>query len=231
MTVKVCAVVTATNIHDIKRMVEKAEQNSADIIEIRMDYFSEKVKVREIRRLTVLPLIATNRLQNEGGFFRGLNKDRVAILLDAAASGFDFIDIELMANNSEKIVKKIKALGAKSIVSHHIFTVTPKLSEITKIYKKELNIKGDVCKIITTATKIEDNLTCLRFVVEASKSNDIICFCMGTLGISSRLLSPIFGGYFTYASIGRGQESAIGQLTVAETKKFYEWIKNIDLKD
>jgi 3-dehydroquinate dehydratase type I len=94
-----------------------------------------------------------------------------------------------------------------------------------------LNIKGDICKIITTAKKIEDNLTCLRFVVEASKSNDVICFCMGKLGIISRLLSPVFGGYFTYASVGRGNESAIGQLTVAETKKFYGLINKNDLKD
>ncbi len=231
MTIKICAVVTATNIPDVKRMIEKAEQCGADIIEIRMDYLSEKFNVGEIRRFTSLPLIATNRFQREGGFFRGLNKERVEILLDAAASGFDFIDIELMANNSRKIVKRIKALGVKSIVSHHIFTLTPRLSEITKIYERELNAKGDICKIITTAKKIEDNLTCLRFVVEASKSNDVICFCMGELGVISRLLSPIFGGYFTYASVGRGKESADGQFTVAETKKFYELIKKIDLED
>ncbi len=224
MIIKVCAVVTATNIPDVKWMVEKAEQCNADIIEIRMDYLSEKFKVEEIRKLTSLPLIATNRLHEEGGFFRGLNKERVKILLDAAAAGFDYIDIELMANNSRKIVKNIKALGAESIVSHHIFTLTPRLSEITKIYERELSIKGDICKIITTAKKIEDNLTCLNFVVEASKSNNVICFCMGKLGIISRLLSPVLGGYITYASIGRGKESAEGQLTVAETKKFYELI-------
>ena len=231
MTVKVCAVVTAVNIPDVKRMVEKAEQSNADIIEIRMDYLSENFNVEEIRKFTALPLIATNRFQREGGFFRGLNKERVEILLDAAASGFDFIDIELMANHSKKIVKKIKALGAKSIVSHHLFTLTPNLSEITKIYQRELSVKGDVCKIITTAKKIEDNLTCLRFIVEASKSNDVVCFCMGELGVISRLLSPVFGGYFTYASVGKGKESAVGQFTVTETKKFYELIKNIDLED
>ena len=129
-----------------------------------------------------------------------------------------------MANNSKKIVKKIKALGAKSIVSNHNFTLTPRLSEITKIYKRMLSVKGDVCKIITTAKKIDDNLTCLRFVVEASKSNNVVCFCMGELGVISRVLSPIFGGYFTYASVGKGKESAVGQLTVAETKKIYELI-------
>jgi 3-dehydroquinate dehydratase-1 len=231
MTIKVCAVVTASNIHDVKRMIEKAEQSGADIIEVRMDYLSEKYNVSEIRKFTALPLIATNRFKHERGFFQGSNKERVARLVDAAASGFDFIDVELKATDAGKIVKRIKALGAKSIVSHHIFTLTPKLSEITKIFKKEVNIKADVCKIITTAKTIDDNLTCLRFVVEASKSQDIICFCMGELGVISRLLSPLLGGYFTYASIEKGKESAIGQMTVAETKKFYEMIKNIDFED
>jgi 3-dehydroquinate dehydratase/shikimate dehydrogenase len=54
---------------------------------------------------------------------------------------------------------------------------------------------------------------------------------MGELGVISRLLSPIFGGYFTYASVEKGKESAVGQFTVAETKKIYELIKKIDLKD
>jgi 3-dehydroquinate dehydratase type I len=224
MTVKVCAVVTAPTIVDVKRMLMKAEQYGADIVELRMDYLTEKCNVGEIRRFTSLPLIATNRLQEEGGFFRGSNKDRVECLLDAAASGFEFIDIELMSKNSGVIVKRIRNLGAKSIVSHHIFTLTPKLTEIRKIMKREVALKADICKIITTAKTLQDNLTCLRFVVEVAKSYDIICFCMGDQGLISRLLSPIFGGYLTYASVGRGKESARGQLTVEKTKQFYELI-------
>ena len=224
MTIKVCAVVTAPTMVDVKRMVMKAEQYGADIVELRMDYLTEKCNVGKIRRFTSLPLIATNRLQEEGGFFQESNKERVESLLEAAASGFEFIDIELMAENSGKIVNRIKSLGAKSIVSHHIFTLTPKLVEIKKILKREVDLQADICKIITTAKTLKDNLTCLRFVVEMGKSFDVICFCMGDQGLISRLLSPIFGGYLTYASVERGKESARGQLTVEETKQFYELI-------
>jgi len=45
---------------------------------------------------------------------------------------------------------------------------------------------------------------------------------MGELGRVSRLFSPLFGGHFTYAAVERGKESAIGQLTIAETRKFYK---------
>jgi 3-dehydroquinate dehydratase len=40
-------------------------------------------------------------------------------------------------------------------------------------------------------------------------------------GATSRILSPVFGGAFTYASIVKGREAASGQLTVSETKKIY----------
>lgn len=222
MTIKVCVAVTAEKIHDLRRMINKAERDKADIIEIRIDYLREKFNLGDIRKLTALPLIATNRLQNEGGFFQGSEEERISLLLDAAESGFDFVDIELMANNSRKIVARLKAFGTKTIVSHHTLQMTPSISKIIQIFKRAVDMGCDVCKIITEAKKIEDNLICLRFIIEASKTNDVVCFCMGELGRVSRLLSPLFGGLFTYASIGKWERSAIGQLTVVETKKFYE---------
>jgi 3-dehydroquinate dehydratase len=45
---------------------------------------------------------------------------------------------------------------------------------------------------------------------------------MGELGKTSRLLSPLFGGFFTFASLERGKETAAGQLTVQEMKAVYE---------
>jgi 3-dehydroquinate dehydratase len=45
---------------------------------------------------------------------------------------------------------------------------------------------------------------------------------MGELGRVSRLLSPLFGGYFTFASLERGSETAAGQMTIQEMKSAYE---------
>jgi 3-dehydroquinate dehydratase len=48
-----------------------------------------------------------------------------------------------------------------------------------------------------------------------------VSFAMGPSGITSRILSPLLGGYLTYASLGEGKESAPGQVTVSELTKIY----------
>lgn len=48
---------------------------------------------------------------------------------------------------------------------------------------------------------------------------------MGAPGIISRVLCPLAGGDFTYASIEQGKESAQGQLTVKDLIRIYEAIK------
>jgi 3-dehydroquinate dehydratase len=45
---------------------------------------------------------------------------------------------------------------------------------------------------------------------------------MGELGKVSRLLSPLFGGFFTFASLEQGSETASGQMTIQEIKATYE---------
>jgi len=45
---------------------------------------------------------------------------------------------------------------------------------------------------------------------------------MGPLGLVSRILCPLIGGDFTYASMEKGKESASGQITVTELRKLYD---------
>jgi 3-dehydroquinate dehydratase type I len=219
---KICSVITARNNQELKDMIKKAENSKADFIEIRFDYLkSRDVQIREIRKLTSIPLIATNRHPSEGGASSKSEKQRVNLLLDASKADYDFIDIELITPHVEEITKKIKELGAKVIVSSHNFLSTPSVSALTRLYGMELSAGADVCKIVTTAKSMEDNLTCLHFLNKHSKKGNIICFCMGKLGITSRILSPLFGSKFTYASLEHGKESAPGQLTVSQIRELY----------
>ena len=64
----------------------------------------------------------------------------------------------------------------------------------------------------------------LKLIREFPETN-IVAFAMGSLGLPSRILSPLVGGDFTYASIEKGAESAPGQITVADLKKLYQMVR------
>ena len=80
---------------------------------------------------------------------------------------------------------------------------------------------ADVCKIITTAKSVEDNLVVLDFVSKSSKHAKLVCFAMGEFGKTSRLLSPVFGAFFTFACLDKKRKTAKGQLTIQEMKQAY----------
>jgi len=94
-----------------------------------------------------------------------------------------------------------------------------------EIVHRQLAAGADICKVVTTAQRFEDNLTVLQLIAESPKARKV-SFAMGPLGLTSRVLCPLVGGDFTYASIEKGKESAPGQIAVRELRKIYEVMEN-----
>ena len=113
---------------------------------------------------------------------------------------------------------------ATCLLSFHDIEKTPPIDKLKNIIKRQLAAGADICKLVTTATNAEDNLTVLRLIPEFPQAN-IIAFAMGQLGLSSRILCPLAGGFLTYASIAKGTESAPGQLSVEELSELYRLVK------
>jgi 3-dehydroquinate dehydratase type I len=220
MNAKICVSVVGRTFKEIEEMTKLAENEAADLIEIRFDYLSDKSRPKDIRNLTSLPLIACNRLPSQGGLFHGKEEDRKDNLLAALDAGFNLIDLELETPGLEKIISLLRRGKARSILSWHSFS-PPILEELELKFSEMKPHRPDICKIVTTAGAVEDNLTCLNFLSKISQKTESICFCMGPLGVISRILSPFFGGAFTYASTRRGREAAPGQPTVAEARQIY----------
>jgi 3-dehydroquinate dehydratase type I len=63
----------------------------------------------------------------------------------------------------------------------------------------------------------------LQLIAEFSETK-IVSFAMGAAGQLSRVLCPLVGGYFTYASVEEGKESAEGQITVKELREIYRML-------
>lgn len=221
MTNKICVSILPKNDLEAINLIEKAETAQADLIEVRLDSLETSRKLSDLSAHTRTPLIATNKLLNEKGRFQGTEAERQKTLLDAAESGFEYIDVDLSNPKLQDTIKNLKELGAKPIVSFHKFDGALSLTEMNAILEKQLASGASVCKIISKATKIQDNLAALNFVSENSAKAKLVCFCMGAQGKISRLLSPVFGAFFTFASLEAGSETAPGQISIREMKSAY----------
>ena len=156
----------------------------------------------------------------EGGKAKQKETERIAVLLQAILIGASIVDLELSTRDLETVLPHIKE-KAQCLLSFHDFKKTPRLTTLKKIVEKQLAAGADICKVVTTARNFQDNLTVLKLVADYPQAR-IASFAMGPLGPVSRILSPLSGGDFTYASLERGKEAAPGQMTVAELRDIYQ---------
>jgi 3-dehydroquinate dehydratase type I len=191
-----------------------------DLIEVRFDYMETPGDPGIIRDSTDLPLIATNRRKDQGGHSKMKEPDRVAAILDAVEAGFEYADLELNTPELDEMGSRVKALGGSLVISHHDFEGTPSAEELRETMSRMVECGADVCKIIGTAQSPRDNLIYLG-LFGSPREQGLVCFGMGGDGILSRVLSPLVGGEFTYASSHEGGGSAPGQLTLAEMREIY----------
>ncbi|MCW4048136.1 MAG: type I 3-dehydroquinate dehydratase [Candidatus Bathyarchaeota archaeon] len=216
MSSKICVAIPAFRLQQTLDQVKAL--SAPDIIEIRFDYRKELIDINAIREATDIPLIATNRCKEQGGYARETESDRIDLILEACKAGYEYADIELTTENLSQVIKEIKETGSKCIVSHHDFKATPSRRELTRLHDEAKSKGADIVKLIGTANKEEDNLEYLEFLKQHPGN---ISFGMSRHGIISRLASPLMGGAFTYASAVEGKESAPGQLTIKEMRSIY----------
>jgi 3-dehydroquinate dehydratase type I len=178
--------------------------------------------ISEIRHATDVPMIATNRKKDQGGRFSGPENSRIGTLTQAIQSGFEYADLELTTRSLRDNVRRLKRDGAGIVISYHVKDRTPSLQTLESILLKEKRAGADICKIVGTARSYEDNLRCLTFLSQHAGRGKLVCFLMGRLGIPSRILSPLFGGYFTFASSGIGSATALGQIPITSLRAIYK---------
>lgn len=209
---RICAAITEKDIKAIKEI-----EPMVDLFEVRIDIIGDGWQdiVRQIEK----PWIACNRLVEEGGKWQDNEARRIEKLLEAIQLGADIVDIELRTKNLDKIVNTIKK-RAKCLISYHDMKKTPSLDEMKGMVKRQLKAGADICKVVGTASTFADNLNVLKLISEYPEQR-IVSFVMGAQGAVSRVLCPVTGGDFTYASINKGKESAPGQFAVKELIQIY----------
>jgi 3-dehydroquinate dehydratase-1 len=222
VSMRICVSILPKNKMDAQKLIQKCDEAGADFIEVRMDCLEETRSLKDLSSSTKIPLIATNKLKAEKGFFAGTEAQRQQTLLNAAKNGFQYVDVDYSSPKRTETIAMVKGLGAKTVVSYHKYDGILSPSSLEKILDEQIASTADICKIVLTAKQIEDNLPVLSFVSFASTKAKLVCFCMGKEGKTSRLLSPAFGAYFTFASLKQGNETAPGQMSIAEIRSAYK---------
>ncbi len=212
---RICAVIVDKDLASIREV-----EPLVSLYEVRIDLIGDgwSEVINELGK----PWLACNRRADEGGQWRRSETERIQELFKALEIGASIVDVELRTAGLEEIVKTIKN-KARCLVSFHDLKETSSLDGLKKIVKRELEAGADICKVVTTAQRLDDNLLLLKLLSEFPKSS-IVSFAMGPLGLASRILLPLVGGEFTYAAIKKGGESAPGQITVSELNRIYEMV-------
>ncbi len=205
----ICAPIIGKNPNIVLKSARRAIDLGADILELRIDTLEDHDEVQQLIIDIDYPLIATNRLKSEGGFFSGSEKERTSILIKAAEYA-DIVDIELQTQ--EKLREKVLKASKSTIISYHDFQKTPSFEELLNVVKKEKKI-GDMAKFAVMANNYEDTLTVLKVILEVQNT---IGISMGEIGKYTRVVAPLFGSPITFASIDK--QSAPGQLDIETTK-------------
>lgn len=189
----------------------------ADIAEIRLDYFEEPYDLPALLRDRPLPVIVTNRPPREGGRCAWPEDERLATLRRAAELGADYVDIEWDAA-TPVVLNPIKRAGARVLVSRHSFTRLP--PDFVDWADLVMERGADVIKIVGMARDARDCLPVFQVFQQADRPT--IAIAMGEAGLPSRVLALRYDTCFlTYATLGRGERVAPGQLTLDQMRRIY----------
>jgi 3-dehydroquinate dehydratase/shikimate dehydrogenase len=186
----------------------------ASLVELRLDWLSHLPDLGRLIDDRPTPVVITCRRTEDRGRWRGTEEQRQTLLRSAIVGGVEYVDLEA------DIAKKIPRYGdTQRIISYHNFDETPE--ELAKIHAEMSELDADIIKIVTMAHSPGDVTRMLQLVKESSIPT--AGFCMGEIGLPSRILCGKYGSPLTYATFNRDRELAPGQLSFEEMKYLYRF--------
>jgi 3-dehydroquinate dehydratase/shikimate dehydrogenase len=215
----------ALGLPDVPTLLEHAQREAEageSFLEFRLDFLNHPAKGASairgfLERFPEVIILATCRRHQNRGRFNGSIEEQLAVLDLAVQNGAHAIDIEI--ESAEGAKEKLHQFNGRAhvIVSYHNFEATPPLDPIVN---RVTRIPADSYKVVTTARKPSDNARVLA-AAKTSTRQRMIVLAMGELGFSTRVLSPIFGGAYTYAAPMQAQGTAAGQVSARSLRHIY----------
>ncbi len=212
----------------------RAAEHGADLVEYRIDTFTDPAAVQRLVAGSPLPCIVTARAAWEGGHCDLDETDRISLLEHAGLADVApaYLDLELAAyQTSANIRQKIGLVvdhpgqpradvSTGLILSTHDFETFP-----ADLDRRVLAMAdAPACRVIKAAWRarsLRDNIDAFELIQRRLKPT--VALCMGEAGLPSRVLAKKFGAHLTFAALDADAASAPGQPTLDELKNLYRW--------
>ncbi len=189
-------------------------QKGAQLVELRLDWLSHIPDLSRLIANRPTPVIVTCRRPVDRGRWRGSEEERVTLLRSAIVAGVEYVDLE------EDIAGSIPRYGdTKRIISYHNFDETP--ADLETIHAQLCKRDPDIVKIVTMGNTPADMARMLQLVEKSSVPT--AGFCMGEMGMPSRILCGKYGSPLTYATFSSDRELAPGQLSFEQMRDIYRY--------
>ena len=215
----------ALGLPDIPTLLDHArrEAEAGEIfLEFRLDFLDDPcqgaVAIRGfLEQFPDCIILATCRRHQNHGKFNGSIEEQLAVLDLAIDAGAHAVDIEI--ETAEVAQDRLHYLRGRTqvIVSYHNFEATPPMDTVMN---RVMKVQADAYKVVTTARKPSDNIRVLA-AAKALPKHKLIVLAMGELGFPTRVLSPVFGGVYTYAAPMFASGTAAGQVNARYLRHLY----------
>ncbi len=162
-------------------------------------------------------ILATCRRHQNHGRFNGSIADQMRVLDAAVNAGARALDVEI--ETAEVSPDSLETFRGRALVvlSYHNYEGTPAME---LVLRRMMRIPADIYKIVTTARKPSDALR----VLSLSRSHPrvpLVVLAMGETGCPTRVLSPVFGGLYSYAAPTSAEGTAAGQVCARQLRHLY----------
>jgi len=208
----ICVVIGRTRHKMVQVEIQEAAKQGAGFIELRVDFLAKAPDFKRLLDRKPCPMVVTVRRPQDGGRWSGSEEARLALLRQAIVAGFDWVDLETdVADN----IRRFR--DVKRIISYHNMREVP--ADLEKIYERMCSQDGDVVKLAVRSQHPKDSVRLLELLKNAPRPT--VAFCMGDLGMPSRILGAKFGAPFTYAAFNKERGIAPGLPSFEELKRLY----------
>ncbi len=160
------------------------------------------------------PVLLTIRDSCEGGSWRGLEEERLALYREGL-NVVSAVDVEIDSSILKVLASEAHQQGVRVVGSFHDFNRTPTLAQLKAVEKRGRRLGADIVKMAAMVNTPEDLAQLLAMPAHAT--GPICVLGMGALGSVSRVTLPCAGSCLAYGSLVTA--TAPGQLSCRQLEK------------